>query len=314
MINNKNDESCTPEGNAKEPRSVRTLPLWMRSSCSKEYPALEASEKVIEESTKVQEEGTLTSIQTGFHCKTEKLHKSSAKAVDEASPRFQYQSENNVGNDHACQREDSSNTNNKTQTFKNHTEASETGLVNIDPKSVISIAVTSAGNVEKIPPSGESCKKNDSSSKAAVDSSEGEIKIENPPRLPRQPCTYGAKCYRKNQTHLDMRSHPGDDDFFDNRPECEYGTSCYRKNILHNQQYKHTGCIARKRKPETQAYDSKNEDDSEPEESDISVSGSDSYEPFDSEELQLSSELEDDGDDEDDEKEKPKLLKRRRWK
>lgn len=68
-------------------------------------------------------------------------------------------------------------------------------------------------------------------------------------------CKYGEHCYRKNPTHKQEFSHPGDDDYIpvpneeedgtqqdgnDNRPECQYGTSCYRQNPQHKRDFKHT--------------------------------------------------------------------------
>lgn len=78
----------------------------------------------------------------------------------------------------------------------------------------------------------------------------------------RTPCMYGAQCYRKNPTHFQEFSHPGDNDYCDaengsqddndDRPECPYGTDCYRKNPQHKLEYKHTrppGRKLRKRNP-----------------------------------------------------------------
>ncbi|KAH0621847.1 hypothetical protein JD844_023515 [Phrynosoma platyrhinos] len=66
----------------------------------------------------------------------------------------------------------------------------------------------------------------------------------------RRACQYGRNCYRKNPTHFQQFSHPGDSDYpntesvteshNDNRPECPYGTACYRKNPQHKLEYKHT--------------------------------------------------------------------------
>ncbi|XP_042301942.1 aprataxin and PNK-like factor [Sceloporus undulatus] len=66
----------------------------------------------------------------------------------------------------------------------------------------------------------------------------------------RRACQYGRNCYRKNPTHFQQFSHPGDSDYLDtesvteshndNRPECPYGTACYRKNPQHKLEYKHT--------------------------------------------------------------------------
>ncbi|NWU37460.1 APLF factor, partial [Hylia prasina] len=66
----------------------------------------------------------------------------------------------------------------------------------------------------------------------------------------RTPCMYGSGCYRKNPTHFQQFSHPGDDDYHDTemvargdsdaRPECPYGTACYRKNPQHKLEYKHS--------------------------------------------------------------------------
>ena len=107
--------------------------------------------------------------------------------------------------------------------------------------------------------------------------------------LRRQPCKYGAKCYRKNPQHLAEYSHPGDPDYKeDGRPECPYGTKCYRKNHLHRQHYKHT------KKPETRtknrvkkgapkdADEYSEEDDYDYDDPFLNDASSDDYEPTDS--------------------------------
>ncbi|XP_066593190.1 aprataxin and PNK-like factor isoform X2 [Prorops nasuta] len=60
--------------------------------------------------------------------------------------------------------------------------------------------------------------------------------------IPRDKCAYGIKCYRKNQSHKEKFSHPGDSDYAvpDNRPECYYGIKCYRRSEEHKKTYKHT--------------------------------------------------------------------------
>ncbi|XP_046435050.1 uncharacterized protein LOC124186939 isoform X2 [Neodiprion fabricii] len=67
----------------------------------------------------------------------------------------------------------------------------------------------------------------------------------------RNRCTYGTKCYRKNEEHRAQFSHPGDSDYaaLDDRPECRYGVRCYRKNPQHRKDFKHT--IQRRRRPQT---------------------------------------------------------------
>ncbi|XP_012276252.1 aprataxin and PNK-like factor isoform X2 [Orussus abietinus] len=59
---------------------------------------------------------------------------------------------------------------------------------------------------------------------------------------PRNKCTYGSRCYRRNSDHRTMFSHPGDADYDvpDNRPECRFGIRCYRKNPQHRKEFKHT--------------------------------------------------------------------------
>jgi aprataxin and PNK-like factor len=66
----------------------------------------------------------------------------------------------------------------------------------------------------------------------------------------RERCPYGETCYRKNLTHREQASHPGDPDWDKEvtdtnkkKPECPYGAECYRKNPDHFQEYHH----ARKR-------------------------------------------------------------------
>ncbi|XP_045465374.1 aprataxin and PNK-like factor [Harmonia axyridis] len=61
--------------------------------------------------------------------------------------------------------------------------------------------------------------------------------------LRREQCWYGQNCYRKNSSHKEQFSHPGDSDYSensdDNRPHCPYGGSCYRTNQQHRKDYKH---------------------------------------------------------------------------
>lgn len=49
--------------------------------------------------------------------------------------------------------------------------------------------------------------------------------------------------YRKNSSHKQQFSHPGDPDYDtdpeDARPLCIYGSGCYRKNMLHRAHYRH---------------------------------------------------------------------------
>ncbi|XP_046750631.1 aprataxin and PNK-like factor [Diprion similis] len=73
--------------------------------------------------------------------------------------------------------------------------------------------------------------------------------VSTPPT--RNRCTYGSKCYRKNEEHRAQFSHPGDSDYavLDDRPECRYGVRCYRKNPQHRKDFKHT--IQRRRRPQT---------------------------------------------------------------
>lgn len=96
--------------------------------------------------------------------------------------------------------------------------------------------------------------------------SNDDISLSPPPsqQTPKKriPCMYGEQCYRKNPTHFQEFSHPGDSDYCDvengsqddndDRPECPYGTDCYRKNPQHKLEYKHTrppGRKLRKRNP-----------------------------------------------------------------
>ncbi|KAM9316812.1 aprataxin and PNK-like factor [Gastrophryne carolinensis] len=100
----------------------------------------------------------------------------------------------------------------------------------------------------------------------------------------RTPCIYAERCYRKNPTHFQEYSHPGDSDYHiaesgsqdddDDRPECPYGTDCYRKNPQHKLEYKHTrppGRRLRKRttKKAKSALDDDNDNDGEPNEYDL---------------------------------------------
>ncbi|CAG9829281.1 unnamed protein product [Diabrotica balteata] len=79
----------------------------------------------------------------------------------------------------------------------------------------------------------------------------------------REPCWYGAKCYRKNAAHKQAFSHPGDSDYEDNEvPECPYGTGCYRTNAIHRKQYKHTKPPAPKPVPATTKNDESEDEES----------------------------------------------------
>ncbi|XP_055940852.1 aprataxin and PNK-like factor [Argiope bruennichi] len=90
---------------------------------------------------------------------------------------------------------------------------------------------------------------------------------------PRIPCTYGKKCYRRNQNHIDQFSHPGDSDYTsepeasqkndtaavsegeDSSPkkECPYGENCFRKNPQHKKDFKHTKKVRPQREAAKQA-------------------------------------------------------------
>ncbi|XP_018313922.1 aprataxin and PNK-like factor isoform X2 [Mycetomoellerius zeteki] len=72
-------------------------------------------------------------------------------------------------------------------------------------------------------------------------------------RVPREKCTYGARCYRKNPNHKNNYSHPNDSDYdeVDNREECPYGVKCYRKNPQHKTQFRHTSAPRRRRRAAT---------------------------------------------------------------
>ncbi|CAF3561452.1 unnamed protein product [Rotaria socialis] len=63
----------------------------------------------------------------------------------------------------------------------------------------------------------------------------------------REQCVFGESCYRKNATHRQQASHPGDLDWNNEendknkaKPECPYGHECYRKNLEHLNQYHHS--------------------------------------------------------------------------
>ncbi|XP_040285977.1 aprataxin and PNK-like factor isoform X1 [Bufo bufo] len=124
------------------------------------------------------------------------------------------------------------------------------------------------------PPPSNSCSpgspstSNNKSSVAKADNSDNislsPTSTQNSQQAPKKrvPCIYGEQCYRKNPTHFQEFSHPGDSDYHDvengsqddndDRPECPYGTDCYRKNPQHKLEYKHTrppGRKLRKRNP-----------------------------------------------------------------
>ncbi|XP_075060035.1 aprataxin and PNK-like factor isoform X2 [Mixophyes fleayi] len=98
----------------------------------------------------------------------------------------------------------------------------------------------------------------------------------------RTPCMYGEKCYRKNPTHFQEFSHPGDSDFVENesqddsddRPECPYGTDCYRKNPQHKLEYKHT------KPPAKSVLDDDSDNDGKPNEYNLEDSFIDDEEDF----------------------------------
>ncbi|XP_022257774.1 aprataxin and PNK-like factor [Limulus polyphemus] len=105
----------------------------------------------------------------------------------------------------------------------------------------------------------------------------------------RKSCRFGEKCYRKNPSHFEEFSHPGDRDFLEaedassdneeKKPECQYGVDCYRKNLKHRQKYSHTIKMRPKReaaKKGNQKRKAENED------SDSFIDDSDVYEPSDS--------------------------------
>ncbi|XP_066139962.1 aprataxin and PNK-like factor [Euwallacea fornicatus] len=73
-------------------------------------------------------------------------------------------------------------------------------------------------------------------------------------QLRRERCWYGHRCFRKNPSHQDTFSHPGDQDYVsdpeDDRPDCPYGIACYRKNSDHRKEYKHTAEPAKKPRPQ----------------------------------------------------------------
>ena len=54
----------------------------------------------------------------------------------------------------------------------------------------------------------------------------------------REGCQYLDKCYRKNPSHRDDFSHPGDEDWL--QGECEFGTNCYRENKAHKSRFTHS--------------------------------------------------------------------------
>ncbi|GAB6031802.1 hypothetical protein CHUAL_010204 [Chamberlinius hualienensis] len=108
----------------------------------------------------------------------------------------------------------------------------------------------------------------------------------------RPPCQFGGKCYRKNPSHKEEYSHPGDSDFDNNqntvsddeddgKPECEYGTDCYRKNPQHRKEYKHSKKPQRKAVIKAKKRKEKTGDDSDDDEYDESFidDDSDAYDP-----------------------------------
>ncbi|GFS89850.1 uncharacterized protein TNCV_4839411 [Trichonephila clavipes] len=125
---------------------------------------------------------------------------------------------------------------------------------------------------------------------------------------PRIPCTYGKKCYRRNQNHVEQFSHPGDSDYASEseishknesaavsegeedspKKECPYGANCFRKNPQHKKDFKHTKKVRPQREAAKQAdkktKSSKNSD--EVDNYDLNDSflndDSDEYKPVDS--------------------------------
>ncbi|XP_050300605.1 aprataxin and PNK-like factor [Anthonomus grandis grandis] len=65
------------------------------------------------------------------------------------------------------------------------------------------------------------------------------------PKIYRDRCWYGDRCFRRNPNHRQQFAHPGDPDYQsdpeDDRPMCPYGASCYRVNPEHRRDYKHLG-------------------------------------------------------------------------
>ncbi|XP_067119819.1 aprataxin and PNK-like factor [Centruroides vittatus] len=113
-------------------------------------------------------------------------------------------------------------------------------------------------------------------------------------RRRRKPCSYGKECYRKNPIHFEDYSHPGDSDYNSDPtnesddgeiPECPYGIDCYRKNSQHRKEYRHTKKVRPKREAAKKAGKRQNDDDDEPEDSnmnDLNDEESDDYEPQES--------------------------------
>ncbi|XP_044745230.1 aprataxin and PNK-like factor isoform X2 [Coccinella septempunctata] len=109
----------------------------------------------------------------------------------------------------------------------------------------------------------------------------------------REQCWYGQNCYRKNTSHKDQFSHPGDSDYSetsgDNRSQCPYGAQCYRTNPQHRKDFGHpTSRPApkpsniRKRRTNVHAqsnvdYDSDSQDEDEPFSADESSSDSEVF-------------------------------------
>nr|CAB3222546.1 aprataxin and PNK-like factor [Phallusia mammillata] len=96
----------------------------------------------------------------------------------------------------------------------------------------------------------------------------------------RESCAYGHSCYRRNPTHFQEFSHPGDADYVsppnsdvsddgDSRPECEYGLQCYRKNPIHRRQFKHSRRVTPKRATTRKTKRRDDDDDSDEDDYDL---------------------------------------------
>ncbi|XP_046405140.1 aprataxin and PNK-like factor [Ischnura elegans] len=133
-----------------------------------------------------------------------------------------------------------------------------------------------------------------------------------PDSAPRQRCKYGADCYRRNDDHKKLFSHPGDPDYnkvvtltvtpdtSDNRPECKYGTNCYRKNPQHKKDFKHTSTpsvpVKRKRKKKVEKAvesDQESSDDYDYDDPFLNDDSSDDYQPTSSDSDSSPSDVED---------------------
>nr|XP_042912563.1 aprataxin and PNK-like factor [Parasteatoda tepidariorum] len=133
-------------------------------------------------------------------------------------------------------------------------------------------------------------------------SSSGEVKL-NKTRIP---CTFGKKCYRRNASHKDQFSHPGDSDYTSEsenkksiqdaisesdgeekapKKECPYGANCFRKNPQHKKDFKHTKTVRPQREAAKQA-DQKSKNCRNSDDYDLNDSflndDSDEYKPVDS--------------------------------